>query len=89
MSHLGTGVSDPLRLLLDAKQFLLFIDYRLHLCESAHDALEILPDVDAALSRLDQAIAQFPPDGERAASANLTRSVRRAPIASSGPLGRA
>jgi hypothetical protein len=89
MRNLSTGVSDPLRLLRDVKQFLFFIEHRLRLCESAHDALEILPDVDAALSRLDQAIAQIPPEGERAASANLTRPVRRAPKASSGPLGRA
>ena len=68
MTRLATGVSDPMRLLRDVKQFLFFIEHRLHVCRSASDALEMLPDVDAALSRLDQAMAQLPPEGGREAS---------------------
>ena len=75
MTHLTTGVSDPLRLLRDVKQFLFFIEHRLHVCDSAEDAREILPDLDAALLRLDQAMAQVLTDGRGSRSANLTRPV--------------
>ena len=78
MSHLRTGVSNPMPLLRDVKQFLFFIEYRLQHCESADDALRILHDVDAALSRLDQAMAQIVPDGRGAASMRPTRPMPRA-----------
>ncbi len=89
MTRISTGVSDPRRLLRDVKQFLFFIEHRLHVCGSASDALEILPDVDAALSRLDQAMAQLPPDGGRAAPVAATRPVPRAPKPQSARLRRA
>ena len=89
MICLATGVSDPLRLLRDVKQFLFFIEYRLHIRGSASEALEILPDVDAALSRLDQAMTHLPPEGGRAASVAATHPVPRAPRTRAAQLRRA
>src|SRR2546426_1961731 len=72
----------------DVKQFLLFIEYRLHVCGSVDDALEILPDVDTALSLLDQAMAQIPTEVRRAALADITRPALRAPKPRAAGLGR-
>ena len=88
MTHLSSGAADPVRLLRQVNQFLFFIEHRLHLCNSAQDAVEILPGLAAAVSRLDQAIVQIASRGRRAASTSVTRPVHRAPHARSPRLGR-
>jgi hypothetical protein len=70
MTHPGGGAQSPTQLLVDVKQFLFLIQYRLEECQSPAAARAILPDVDVALSRLDKALVLLQPDSCGSAPVN-------------------
>jgi hypothetical protein len=69
VTHPDGGAQSPMQFLLDVKQFLFFIQYRLEECQTPAAARAILTDVDVALSRLDEALSLLQSDTRRRAPA--------------------